>query len=311
MRIVFAGTPPVAVPTLDALVDAGHEIVAVVTRPDAPVGRRRRRTPSAVAARAAELGLPIVHATALGADETARIATLAPELGVIVAYGGLVREPLLSTPAHGWINLHFSLLPRWRGAAPVQRALMAGERTTGVSVFTLEEGLDTGPLHLQREVPIGDGETADELLERLGVDGADDVRAAVDAIAVGTASPSPQLGEPTTAAKLTTADGHIDWRDPADVVHARIRGVTSEPGASSALGDGRLKILRAGRPDDDLARLAPSALGPGEVVWAGKRVLVGTGDRPLELLEVQPPGKRPMRAADWLRGVADGRAVLS
>lgn len=311
MRIVFAGTPAVAVPTLDTLVDAGHDVVAVVTRPDAPVGRRRQRTPSPVAARAAELGIPIVHAARLGDEETERIADLAPELGVIVAYGGLVREPLLSTPTNGWINLHFSLLPRWRGAAPIQRALMAGERTTGISVFTLEEGLDTGPLHVRRAIDVADGETADELLARLGDEGASDVLSVVSAIGDGTSRPEAQRGEPTLAAKLTAEDGRIRWDEGVEAVDARIRGVTSEPGASAALGDGRLKILRARPADDALLAAAPMPLAQGVVAWAGKRVVVGTGDRALELVEVQPPGKRAMRASDWLRGVADGRAVLS
>lgn len=311
MRIVFAGTPQVAVPTLDALVAAGHEVVAVVTRPDAPVGRKRRLTPSPVAVRAEELGLPLVRAARLDDDVTAEIAGLAPDAGVIVAYGGLVREPLLSTPAHGWLNLHFSLLPAWRGAAPVQRSLMAGETTTGVSVFRLEAGLDTGPLYVRRAVDIRPGETADELLDRLGADGAADVVGVVDDLAAGRAVAVPQEGEPTVAAKLDASDGHIDWTAGARSIDALVRGVTSEPGASTGLGDGRLKVLRAAPADDGIRRDAPAGLAPGHVAWAGKRVAVGTGDEPLELVEVQPPGKRGMRAADWLRGIAAGSAVLS
>lgn len=299
MRLVFAGTPAVAVPALDALVSAGHEVLAVVTRPDAPLGRKRVLTPSPVAARADQLGLTVIRAARLGEEQARQIDALGPELGVVVAYGGLVREPLLSAPAHGWINLHFSLLPAWRGAAPAQRAIMAGDAQTGITVFQLEQGLDTGPVHRARPVPIGASETAGELLERLAREGAPDVLAAIEAIGRGE-RPAPQRGEVSHAAKLTAEDGVVDWTRPAAEVSARIRGVTPEPGAVTSFAGERVKVLRIApaRPDDP-------PLAPGELRLAGKRLLAGTGDAPLELAEVQPSGRKPMRGADWARGRAE------
>ena len=302
MRIVFAGTPAAAVPALDGLVAAGHEIVAVVTREDAPVGRKRVLTPSPVAARATELGLPTIRTNRLDAAATERILALEPELGVIVAYGGLVREPLLHGPRLGWINLHFSRLPRWRGAAPVQRAVLAGDTTTGIAVFQLAAGLDTGPTYANREVPIGADETAGELLERLAHEGVADVIATVNALAAGTAIAEPQRGEPTHAEKLTGADGVIDWRLPTAAVAARIRGATPEPGATTTLDGERFKIHRIAA--------APGArqLDPGVGALVDGRVLVGTGDGALELVRVQPAGRTAMAAADWWRGRRDGEA---
>lgn len=295
MRLVYAGTPQVAVPTLDALVRSGHEVVAVVTRPDAPIGRKRVLTPSPVAARAHELGLDVIKAARLGDAETEAIAALQPDLGVVVAYGGLIRRPLLETPAHGWINLHFSLLPRWRGAAPAQRSVLSGESVTGVSVFRLDEGLDTGPLYVSREVAIDPDETSGELLERLAESGPVDVLAAIDAIASGIA-PTPQVGEATHAAKLTVDDGRIDWAQSARLVSARIRGATPEPGAWTTLGGERFKVHRA--------RLTDVAAGgeAGRVRLDGGRVLVDTADDAIELVTVQAPGKRAMSAGDWARG---------
>ncbi|NLT26600.1 MAG: methionyl-tRNA formyltransferase, partial [Microbacteriaceae bacterium] len=303
MRIVFAGTPQAAVPALDGLVAAGHELVAVVTREDAPVGRKRVLTPSPVAARAEELGLEVVRANRLDEAVAERLLALEPDLGVIVAYGGLVREPLLHGPRLGWINLHFSLLPRWRGAAPVQRAVLAGDTTTGIAVFELEAGLDTGPVHVNREVPIGDDETAGELLERLSHEGVADVVEVVARLADGTAVATPQEGAPTHAEKLTAADGAIDWSLPSRAVHARIRGATPEPGATTTLDGERFKVHAARRADDaddaDDAAAAVAALEPGEVRLVGGRVLVGTGDGALELVRVQPAGRTTMAAADW------------
>jgi len=308
LRIVFAGTPAVAVPTLRALAASGHEIVAVVTREDAPLGRKRVLTPSPVAAAADDLGIPTIKANRIGDAETDALRELGADLGVVVAYGGILRRPALEAPAHGWINLHFSLLPEWRGAAPVQRAVLAGDERTGVSVFRLEEGLDTGPLHVRREVAIDPDETAGELLERLGVDGAADVVRAVDGIADGTSIPTPQTGEPTHAAKLTGEDGRVDWALDAPLVHARIRGATPEPGAWTTLDDARFKILRAARADASTAASTPALAGlaPGAVTVHAKRVYVGTGGDPLELVEVQPSGKKAMRAIDWARGTGEG-----
>ena len=304
MRIVFAGTPDAAVPTLDGLVEAGHEIVAVLTRADAPVGRKRVLTPSPVAVRASELELPIIKANRLDDEVTARVLDLGADLGVVVAYGGLIREPLLSGPTHGWINLHFSQLPQWRGAAPVQRAVMSGTGRTGVAVFQLEAGLDTGPTYVNRGVDIRPDETSGDVLARLAVDGVVDVVATVAAIADGSAVATPQQGEPTHAAKLTTADGTIDWQQPAAAVSARIRGVTPDPGAATELDGARFKI------HEIAASESTTTLRPGEVAEIDGRVLVGTGDAAIELRRVQPAGKPVMDAAAWLRGRHDRKAAL-
>ena len=299
MRLVFAGTPHLAVATLDALVAAGHDIALVLTRPDAPTGRKRMLTPSPVAARALELGLPLLHARRPGDAEADAIRATGADLGVVVAYGGILPASVLDAPARGWINLHFSLLPAWRGAAPVQRAILAGERTGGVSVFQLEEGLDTGPVYRTSPVTFGEAETSGEALERLGVQGAEDVAAVVAAIADGSAHAEPQRGEPTHAAKLTPADGVVDWTLPAPLVAARILGASPEPGAAAMLGDARIKLHRARAAGD------AGASAPGTIRRDGRRVLVDTGDGAVELVEVQPPGKRVMAAADWLRGNAE------
>ncbi len=299
MRIVFAGSPAAAVPSLEALAPR-HEIAAVITRAASPQGRKRQLTPTPVAAAAEALGLPVIEANRLDAETTDRITALEPELAVVVAYGGLVREPLLSAPRHGWINLHFSLLPDYRGAAPVQRALIDGRRTTGVSVFRLVPELDAGPVVRMREAEIPDGATAGALLERLAALGALELVAAVDAIADGTAVFAEQRGAATLAPKLTLADGALDFTQPAPALLARWRGVTPEPGAHATLvgerGEGeRVKVLA-------LARSGAEPLPPGEAALAGRTAVVGTGSAPLELVEVQPAGKRPMGGADWLRG---------
>jgi methionyl-tRNA formyltransferase len=296
MRLLFAGTPAAAVPSLDALAAGPHEIVRVVTRPPAPLGRRRTLTPSIVEARATELGLRVLHAARLDEEATAVLTADQADLGVIVAYGGLLREPLLSAPRLGWINLHFSLLPRWRGAAPVQRAILAGDTVTGVGVFQLETGLDTGPLYATREVPIGPLETAGQLLPRLADIGADVLVGVVDALDAGTATGVPQRGEPTLAPKVTLVDGRLDWTEPADRVLARIRGCTPEPGAFGETAAGRVKVLEAVPAGD------AEPLEPGEVRAVGGRVLAGTADSPLELRAVQPAGRTAMPADAWLRG---------
>lgn len=299
MRIVFAGTPQPAVPTLRALAGGRHEIVAVVTRPDAPLGRRRILTPSPVAEAAAELGLPVLKTARLDADVTERILDLRPDLGVVVAYGGLVREPLLSSPRHGWVNLHFSLLPRWRGAAPVQRALIAGDEMTGAAVFRLVPELDAGDVYDVIEREIGADETAGELLESLAVDGADLVERVVDGIEAGTAVAQRQVGEPTMAPKLTIDDAKLDLAGDASSVYARVRGVTPEPGAFFVVGENWVKVLEASRSD-------AAAMAPGALALNGAHALVGTATAPLELVTVQPAGKRPMPGADWLRGLPAG-----
>lgn len=305
MRIVFAGTPEAAVPSLRRLAASAHEIAAVVTRGDAPLGRKRVLTPSPIAQAAAELGLPTIKADRLATEATQRIAALKPDLGVIVAYGGLVREPLLSTPVHGWINLHFSLLPRWRGAAPVQRALMAGDAETGAAVFQLVAELDAGDVFEEIRHLIGPGETAGDLLATLADDGADLLARVVDGIADGTARAVPQAGEITLAPKLTLDDGLLRWDDPRDAVLSRLRGVTPEPGAHTTIDGARLKVLAAGAASIDAPRLAPGALAVHD-----RAVLVGTATDPVELVTVQPAGKGAMAAGDWWRGLRTDRPEL-
>jgi len=300
MRLVFAGTPAPAVPSLRRLAASTHDIAAVITRRDAPLGRKRVLTPSPVAAAAEELGLPVIRADRLDDDATARITALRPELGVIVAYGGLVREPLLSAPAHGWINLHFSLLPRWRGAAPVQHALIAGDAVTGASVFQLVPELDAGAVFGELAMDVPADATAGDLLGALAEDGAGLLADVVAGIAAGTAVARPQEGEPTYAAKLGDDDGRIRWNEPVEAVLGRIRGVTPEPGAHTTIDGARLKVLAVASAPAD----AP-ALAPGELALHAKHVLAGTASAPLVLETVQPAGKGAMRAADWWRGLRD------
>lgn len=303
MRIVFAGTPEPALPSLRAVAASAHDLVGVVTRTDAALGRKRVLTPSPVAAAAAELGVPVVKTDRLDAEATDAVAAWRPDLGVVVAYGGLVREPLLSLPRHGWINLHFSLLPRWRGAAPVQWALIAGDRVTGASVFRLVPALDAGDVYGERRYAVPRGATAGEVLAALADDGAELLAEVVDAIADGTAVARPQEGEPTLAPKLAIADGLLDFAEPAERVLDRFRGTTPEPGAHTTVDGQRLKVLAALRGPE--AALAPGALG-----LVGRDVLVGTGEGTIVLRTVQPAGKGPMAAADWWRGLraADPRA---
>jgi len=304
MRLVFAGTPAAAVPSLRRLADE-HQIVAVITRRDAELGRKRVLTPSPVAAAADELGLPTIKANRLDDEVTARIRDLEPDLGTIVAYGGLVREPLLSTPRLGWVNLHFSLLPRWRGAAPVQHAVIAGDSETGAAVFQLVPQLDAGAVFADLRRPIAPDETAGELLESLAVSGADLLARTVDDLATGAATAVEQSGEPTLAPKLGLADAHLDLSQSASVVYARLRGVTPEPGAFALLDGERFKVQSAREAPEE------ERLAPGAVVLREKRVLVGTGSHPLELIQVQPAGRRAMSAADWWRGLGDREVVLS
>ncbi|WP_448004793.1 methionyl-tRNA formyltransferase [Agromyces bauzanensis] len=303
LRLVFAGTPAAAVPSLTRLAASDHEVVAAVTRPAAPLGRKRVLTPSPVASAAERLGIHVIEAARLDADATGRIGALRPDLGVIVAYGGLVREPLLSSPAHGWINLHFSLLPAWRGAAPVQHALIAGDAETGASVFRLVPELDAGDVYGERRRQIAPDETAGDLLAELAVSGAELLAEVVDAIAAGTAAATPQSGAPTFAPKLDIDDARLDWNLPAARVRDRFRGVTPEPGAWTTVDDQRLKVL-------DLADAPDAApLAPGAIAVSGRRVLIGTGTHPLELRRVQPAGRTAMPAGDWWRGAGREQAV--
>lgn len=296
MRIVFAGTPEAAVPSLHALAASPHEVVGVVTRADAPLGRRRVLTPSPVAQAAEGLGIPAIKADRLDADATAAVAALRPELGVIVAYGGLVREPLLSLPPHGWINLHFSLLPRWRGAAPVQHALIAGDRETGADVFRLVPALDAGDVYGRLRYAVPRGATAGDVLGDLAERGAGLLVRVVGGIADGSALATPQEGEPTLAPKLTIDDAALDLSQPAERVLDRFRGTTPEPGAHVHVAGARLKVLAALRGPE-------LGLAPGLLALHGRDVVAGTGEGTIVLKTVQPAGRGVMAAADWWRGL--------
>lgn len=304
LRIVFAGSPAAAVPSLEALVTSEHDVVAVITREDSPQGRRATLTPTPVAAAAS--GVEVIKANRLGESVLDRVTELAPDLGVIVAYGGLVREPLLSVPRLGWINLHFSILPRWRGAAPVQRAIIAGDETTGSSVFRLVAELDAGDVYAQLREPIGRHQSAGSLLDQLAHSGAGLLLRVVDQLADGTARAVAQSGDASLAPKLTQADGELRWSENATDLANRVRGVTPEPGAYTTLDGARLKVL-----DAVVARDLPR-LAQGHFELVGKRVVVGTASEPVELITVHPAGKRAMAAIDWWRGrPADAAAIAT
>ncbi|MDQ0147636.1 methionyl-tRNA formyltransferase [Pseudarthrobacter niigatensis] len=304
MRVLFAGTPAVAVPSLDALVDAGFNVVAVLTRPDAPLGRKRVLTPSPIAQRAAELGIEVIRAARVDADAIAGIAAVQPDVAAIVAYGGLVPPDALGIPRHGWVNLHFSLLPAWRGAAPVQRSIMAGDDVTGAVTFQLEEGLDTGPVFGTLTEAVKAQDTAGDLLERLSHSGAVLLAQTLSAIDAGKAAPQAQAGDVSLAPKLTLEDGHLNWAHPALAISRQARGVTPEPGAWTLLNGQRVKL--------EPVRLRPdvSGLAPGAVELNGKAVLVGTGSHAVELTRIQPAGKKMMAAPDWARGLASLDSVV-
>ena len=304
MRVLFAGTPSVALPSLDALLAAGHEIVAVLTRPDAPLGRKRVLTPSPVAVRAADLGLPVIKADKVDAAAQEAIAAAGPEVAAIVAYGALVPEAALSIPEHGWINLHFSLLPAWRGAAPVQHAVIHGDDVTGASTFLLEKGLDTGPVYGTMTEAILPADTSAGLLERLSHSGAALLAQTIDGLAAGRLAGVPQRGVVTLAPKLVLEDGHVNWQDPALAISRRVRGVTAEPGAWTMLGGQRFKLGPVTlRPD-------VTGLAPAQLRVEPKAVLVGTGSYAVELASVQPAGKKLMQATDWARGLANKEDVV-
>jgi len=303
MRLLFAGTPEAALPTLRTLLDSHHEVVGVLTRPDAPTGRGRRLRPSPVKELALESGVEVFTPETLRDEETLQtLRALAPDAAPVVAYGALVPPSVLAIPAHGWINLHFSLLPAWRGAAPAQRAVLAGQRETGMSVFRIEEGLDTGDVLATAPTTIGEHETSGELLDRMAEDGAALLLQTLDALEAGTAVATPQdHAAATRAPKLTTAEAEIDWTLPAAQVSAHIRGMSPHPGAWTLLDGARAKLLGVEAPEPGLlAETGP--LAPGQIRAGKRQVLVGTGTEPLALATLAPAGKRPMRAADWARG---------
>lgn len=297
MRLVFAGTPEVAVPSLNALVESDHEVVAVVTRPDARSGRGRTLHPSPVAARAAELGLEVLKPERPSQEDfVARLTELAPDCCPVVAYGALVPQRVIDVPRHGWVNLHFSLLPRWRGAAPVQHAVIAGDAETGACTFSLVRAMDAGPVYDEIRTPIGPTSTAGALLDELAASGAGLLARTVDAIAAGRAEPTPQPDDGVTMApKITVDDARVDFGRPAVELDRLVRGCHPAPGAWALFRDARFKINSA----SPVAGTAP----PGQLQVTKRSVHVGTGDGLLELGEIQPPGKKPMRAADWARGV--------
>lgn len=301
MRIIFAGTPATAIPSLDRLA-RDHEIIAVLTREPAPVGRKKVLTPSPVHQHALELGLDVLTPRTLRDPEIqATLRDLAPEAIAVVAYGLIIPPEALEIPTHGWINLHYSLLPRWRGAAPVQYAVAAGDETTGTSVFRIEEGLDTGDVAAMEEHPVA-GRTAGKLLDFLSDTGAEQLARVFDQLEEGTAEFTTQEGETTHAPQLTTKNSRIDWTASADLVDSAIRGYTPEPGPWTMLDGQRVKV-------GPVTVLDSSELSPGELA-GGKRAIVGTGTNDVELGEVAPAGKKWMRAADWMRGLKVERPIF-
>ncbi|GGC89282.1 methionyl-tRNA formyltransferase [Tersicoccus solisilvae] len=308
MRILFAGTPPTAADALrrlhERLAGSDRHLVGVLTRPDAPLGRKRVLTPSPVAAVAEELGLPVVKAARVDDDVRAWLADLDLDVAAVVAYGALVPTGALDLPRHGWINLHFSLLPAYRGAAPAQRAIIDGLTTTGASVFALRAGLDTGPVYGTVTARIGPADTAATLLQSLTASGTDLLADVLVGLEAGTARASEQAGEVTLAPKLTLEDGRLDWSAPAAALDARSRGVTPEPGAWTTLAGQRVKLGPVRVTDEDVP-----ALAPGVVAGRGGDVLVGAGDGAVVLSTVQPAGRTPMPAADWWRGAQHGEEL--
>ncbi|MGW2819087.1 methionyl-tRNA formyltransferase [Streptomyces sp. NPDC001415] len=300
MKLVFAGTPEVAVPALDALIASGrHEVAAVVTRPDAPAGRGRRLVASPVAARAEEAGIEVLKPVKPRDEQfLARLREIAPDCCPVVAYGALLPKVALDIPVHGWVNLHFSLLPAWRGAAPVQHAVMAGDEITGASTFLIEEGLDSGPVYGTVTEEVRPTDTSGDLLTRLAFAGSGLLAATMDGIEDGSLKAVPQPADGISLApKITVEMAHVDWAAPALRVDRVVRGCTPAPGAWTVFRGERLKLVQAALVADR------TDLAPGELSVAKNNVYVGTGSHAVELLWVQPQGKKPMRGADWARGV--------
>ncbi|MFE5716379.1 methionyl-tRNA formyltransferase [Streptomyces sp. NPDC056501] len=300
MKLVFAGTPEVAVPALDALLASGrHEVAAVITRPDAPAGRGRRLVASPVAQRAEEAGIEVLKPVRpRDEDFLARLREIAPDCCPVVAYGALLPKVALDIPARGWVNLHFSLLPAWRGAAPVQHSLMAGDQVTGASTFLIEEGLDSGPVYGVVTEDVRPTDTSGDLLTRLAFAGAGLLAATMDGIEDGALHAVPQPVEGITLApKIQVEDAHVDFAAPALRVDRVVRGCTPAPGAWTVFRGERLKLIQV-TPLPDHTDLAPGELAVGK-----NNVYAGTGSYGVELLWVQPQGKKPMKAADWARGV--------
>ena len=307
MRVVFAGTPETALPSLEALVASRHDVVAVITRPDAPAGRGRTLTPSPVAVAAEAHGIEVLKpAKPSDPDFLARLREIDPQVVPIVAYGALIRREALDIPEYGWVNLHFSVLPAWRGAAPVQRAIMAGDEVTGATVFSLVEELDAGPVLGSITERIREDDTSAELLARLADWGSKLLVDVVDHIEDGDIAAVPQPEDNISyAPKLTTDEARIDWNRPAFAIDRHIRGCTPAPGAWTLLDADRVKIGPATIADD-------RTLVPGQLSIGKQEVRVGTTTTDLLLGEVQAFGKKRMRAADWARGTSfpDGAAFV-
>ena len=309
MRLVFAGTPPVAVPALEAIAASRHELVAVVTRPDAPAGRGRHLVRSPVGEWADAAGVPVLTPRRPSEPEfLARLAELAPDCCPVVAYGALIPKAALDVPRHGWVNLHFSLLPAWRGAAPVQRAVMAGDEVTGATTFLIEPALDSGPVYGVLTETVRGGDTSGDLLGRLAGSGAGLLVATLDGIADGTLVAVPQPVEGVSVApKLTVDDARVDWTRPAFAVDRLVRGCTPDPGAWTTLRGERVRLgpVRPVPPAEESVVLAP-----GRLLVSRHDVLVGTAAGAVRLGRVQAQGKKEMPAADWARGLrlAEGEA---
>jgi methionyl-tRNA formyltransferase len=299
VRIVFGGTPDVAVPSLDALADSHHELVAVVTRPDAPSGRGKKLTASPVAQRAAELGIEILKPQRPRDEEfVTRLTELAPECCPVVAYGALLPQRVLDIPRYGWVNLHFSLLPAWRGAAPVQHAILAGDQITGATTFRIVLELDAGPVFATVTEPIRPSDTAGALLHRLSLSGARLLVDTLNGIQAGTLTATPQLeadAQVSYASKINVEDARIEWTQPAEVLDRLIRACAPAPGAWTTFRGERFKI--------NSALISETVLAPGALQISKRAVRVGTATEALELDEIQAQGKKPMAAADWARGV--------
>lgn len=307
-KVLYAGTPEIAVAPLDGLRDAGYEIVGVLTREDAPVGRKRVLTPSPVAARAQELGIPLIKANRWAEQTAKEVAALGADVAAVVAYGAILPQSALDLLPQGWINLHFSSLPQWRGAAPVQRALMAGETEIFSNTFRIEAGLDTGPVFYEESTAVAGDDTAGDILMRLASTGGALLARTFDALKEG-ATGRPQAGEPSHAAKMTLADGKLDFSRPVAELVAQVRGVTPEPGAWCHYKGDRFKVGMVRISD---AKVSPNPLGTVQLV--AKKCLVTCGDGALELTQVQPAGKKMMNATDWARGTGsalqEGKVVL-
>jgi methionyl-tRNA formyltransferase len=298
VRVVFAGTPDVAVPSLHSLVNSHHDVVAVVTRPDAPSGRGKKLMASPVAERATELGIETLKPLRpRDEDFVARLAEIAPDCCPVVAYGALLPQRVLDIPPHGWINLHFSLLPAWRGAAPVQHAILAGDTITGATTFRIVRDLDAGPTFASITEPIHASDTAGEVLQRLSIRGAELLLDTLNRVQDGNLVPQPQPeADVSYASKINVEDARIDWTQPAEIIDRLIRACSPVPGAWTTFCGERLKI--------NSASLTGAELPPGTLEVTKRFVRVGTATVSLELGQVQPQGKRPMPAADWARGTA-------